>query len=108
MAKWYGFGEAGSEEAHRLEENDILAINAALGARRPLLLRGEPGCGKTHLALAVAVKAGAMFVGDTVDALTTPQDLRWREDAVARLAEAQMAGMEDADAARGGRTTEAA
>lgn len=87
------FGDTEHKEAHRFEEDDILAVNAALGARRPLLLRGEPGSGKTHLAIAIAVKAEAMFVGETVDALTSPQDLRWREDAVARLAEAQMSGL---------------
>ena len=87
------FGEAEHLEAHEFDKEAILAIKTALGAKRPLLLRGEPGCGKTHLAIAAAVKAKAKFVGETVDALTSPQDLRWREDAVARLAEAQMAGL---------------
>jgi MoxR-like ATPase len=40
--------------AHVLDRTSQLAINAALAAGRPLLVRGEPGVGKSQLALAAA------------------------------------------------------
>ena len=42
------------EQYHRFEEESTLAIRAALGAKRPLLVRGKPGVGKTQLAEAAA------------------------------------------------------
>lgn len=76
---------------HVFSELDIQAVEAALGAERPLLLLGEPGIGKSQLAEAVAKSQGWQFVSKTVDALTEPGDLLWTEDAVSRLAEAQLA-----------------
>ena len=40
------------EQVHVFEAEDILAIQAARAARRPLLVRGEPGVGKSQLARA--------------------------------------------------------
>ncbi|WP_171236751.1 MoxR family ATPase [Ruegeria sp. HKCCA6837] len=76
---------------HVFSRLDIQAVEAALGAQRPLLLLGEPGIGKSQLAEAVAKSQGWHFVSKTVDALTEPGDLLWTEDAVSRLAEAQLA-----------------
>ncbi len=42
------------EQYHVFEAESALAIRAALGACRPLLVRGEPGVGKTQLAAAAA------------------------------------------------------
>ncbi len=42
------------EQYHEFEPESALAIRAALGARRPLLVRGKPGVGKTQLAAAAA------------------------------------------------------
>jgi MoxR-like ATPase len=80
------------EQIHVFDEASVLAVNAALAARRPLLVRGEPGCGKTQLARAAAVKMGRVFVSHVVDSHTEPRDLLWTFDAVARLAEAQVQG----------------
>lgn len=77
---------------HVFLEDDIRAVEAALGAQRPLLLLGEPGIGKSQLAEAIAHAQGWDFRSKTVDALTEPGDLLWDEDAVSRLAEAQLAG----------------
>jgi len=63
-----------------------------LAARRPLLVRGEPGIGKSQLARAAAAALGRAFVSHTVDARTESRDLLWHFDAVARLAEAQLLG----------------
>jgi MoxR-like ATPase len=66
------------------------AVNAALLIRRPLLLWGEPGIGKSQLARAAAIQLQRAFVHFVVDARTESQDLLYRFDAVARLAEAQI------------------
>jgi MoxR-like ATPase len=82
----------GTEQVHVLSENEILAIETALAARRALLVRGEPGTGKTQFAKAAAVALGRAFVPFVVDARTEARDLLWHFDAVARLAEAQVQG----------------
>ena len=77
-------------QAHVFEKPSIDAVNAALAARRPLLVRGEPGTGKSQLAYAAAVALGRAYVAEAIDRRTEPRDLKWRFDAVARLAEAQI------------------
>ncbi len=75
---------------HTFDEPSIGAINAALAAQRPLLVRGEPGVGKTQLAEAVAAKLRRAFYPFTVDSRTEARDVLWRFDAVMRLAQAQL------------------
>ena len=77
---------------HVIDEDSILAINAALATGRPLLVRGEPGVGKSQLARAAAEALGRAFVSYTVDSRTETRDLLWTVDSVARLAEAQLMG----------------
>ena len=77
---------------HLFTPRDVWAIKAALGARRPLLVRGEPGTGKSELARAAAAALGWAYVAEVVTARTEPSDLHWRFDAVARLAQAQLHG----------------
>lgn len=62
----------------------------AEAARRPLLIRGEPGTGKSQLAHAAAVARQRLFLSVVVHARTIAQDLQWQFDAVARLGEAQL------------------
>ena len=78
------------ERFHAFDEQSIGAVNAALAAQRPLLVRGEPGVGKTQLVEAVATKLQRAFYPFTVDARTESRDLLWRFDAVMRLAHAQL------------------
>jgi MoxR-like ATPase len=75
---------------HKFDEESIYAVNTALAAQRPLLVRGEPGVGKTQLAEAVAAELQRAFYAFTVDARTESRDLLWRFDAVMRLAQAQL------------------
>jgi MoxR-like ATPase len=74
---------------HLLDRTAILAVNSALAAGRPLLLRGEPGTGKSQLARAAAAALGRAFVPWVTDARTESRDLLYTLDLVARLAAAQ-------------------
>ena len=77
------------EAVHLFDEESAYALAAAEAADRPLLIRGEPGTGKSQLARAAAVATGRLFVAVVVNARTESQDLQWRFDAVGRLGEAQ-------------------
>jgi len=81
-------------ESFRLDESytDVLnAVNAALHLRRPLLVTGKPGSGKTSLAYAIAheLELGVVLTWP-VNARSTLQDALYRYDAVARLQDAQL------------------
>lgn len=84
--------EPGTDQksAHCFDSVQIAAVNAALGAGRPLLVRGEPGIGKSQLARAVASLLGWAWLPMAVDARSEARDLLWHFDAVARLGEAQI------------------
>ncbi|MEQ8278590.1 MAG: MoxR family ATPase [Deltaproteobacteria bacterium] len=88
----YALPPIGGREAcpHVFDAQDIRAVNAALAASRPLLLRGLPGVGKSQLARAAAVHTGRAFVSKVVDARTESRDLLYTYDAVRRLARAQL------------------
>ncbi|MEM9293235.1 MAG: MoxR family ATPase [Acidobacteriota bacterium] len=79
-----------SRITHFFESGEILAINTALAAGRPLLVRGEAGVGKSQLARAAAKGLERCFVSITVDSRTESKDLLWTFDAVRRLADAQL------------------
>jgi MoxR-like ATPase len=81
-------------ESFRLEDayTDVLnAVNAALHLRRPLLITGKPGAGKTSLAYTVAheLKLG-IVLSWPINARSTLSDGLYRYDAVARLQDAQL------------------
>lgn len=65
-----------------------LAINAALAAQRPLLLRGPAGSGKSSLARAVAGVARRSFLVKVITSDTKLDDLLWSYDHVRRLQDA--------------------
>jgi MoxR-like ATPase len=80
------------EQTHVFDADSIHAVNAALASRRPLLVRGEPGIGKSQLARATAKVLRRPYIEHVVDARTESRDLLWHYDAVARLSEAQLSG----------------
>jgi MoxR-like ATPase len=69
----------------------VNAVNLAIYLERPLFLRGEPGCGKTQLALAVAYKLGLDFETWYVKSTSRAKDGLYIYDAVGRLRDAQLA-----------------
>lgn len=80
------------DQVHVFEERQTDAINAALAAGRPLLIRGEPGTGKSQLARAAAQRLKRAYIQYVVDSQTESRDLLWHLDSITRLAEAQIAG----------------
>ncbi|MCB1736147.1 MAG: AAA family ATPase [Gammaproteobacteria bacterium] len=76
---------------HLFQPEHIDAINFAIACGRPVLLTGETGVGKTQLARAAAKALKRAYVRYTVDARSESRDLLWKFDAVARLADAQIA-----------------
>ena len=81
----------GDDAVYLIERKPALALRAALLTKRPLLVRGEPGIGKTQLARAAAEHLGRRFERVTVNARTETNELLWTVDHVERLARAQMA-----------------
>lgn len=89
-------GDGAPEQVHVFDDEknrSRLAIKAALAAGRPLLVRGDPGVGKTQLAAAAAIALGRPLISYVVDSRSEARDLLWRFDAVRRLGEAQICGV---------------
>jgi len=78
---------------HRFDDEQVRALRAAEAAGRPLLVRGDPGTGKSQLAHAAAAATRRLFLSVVVDARSEASDLLWRFDAVARLADAHLAAV---------------
>lgn len=85
-------GTAGDPRAlrHLWKPAEINAITLALACERPLLVRGEPGTGKTQLARAAALALGWELHSATLHARSEAQDLLYQFDAVRRLGDAQI------------------
>lgn len=75
---------------HVFEKEDCYALWAAYASGRPLLLRGDPGTGKSQMAKAIADQLGWALVSEVIQGNTELSDLHWHFDAVARLGEAQV------------------
>lgn len=73
---------------HHFDRKQAVAVLAALAVSRPLLVRGEPGCGKTQLARAVAQLFAMPLACLVVNERTEPEDVLWRYDALGKLSDA--------------------
>ena len=67
-----------------------LAVNAALTLQRPLLIKGEPGTGKTMLAEEVAAALGMPLLQWHIKSTTKAQQGLYEYDAVSRLRDSQL------------------
>ncbi|WP_374436857.1 AAA family ATPase [Tabrizicola sp.] len=71
-------------------EDLALAVNAAVTLQRPLLVKGEPGTGKTELARQVAMSLGLPLIEWHVKSTTKAQQGLYEYDAVSRLRDSQL------------------
>lgn len=71
-------------------EDLMIAVNAALTLERPLLIKGEPGTGKTVLAKEVAKALGKEFIEWNIKSTTKAQQGLYEYDAVSRLRDSQL------------------
>src|SRR3954449_13540474 len=67
-----------------------LAVNAAITLQRPLLVKGEPGTGKTMLAVEVAKSLGVPLLEWHIKSTTKAQQGLYEYDAVSRLRDSQL------------------
>ncbi len=67
-----------------------VAVNASVTLRRPLLIKGEPGTGKTVLAQEIAAAVGAPLIEWSIKSSTKAQQGLYEYDAVARLRDGQL------------------
>jgi len=67
-----------------------IAVNAAITLQRPLLVKGEPGTGKTMLAIEVARSLGVPIIEWHIKSTTKAQQGLYEYDAVSRLRDSQL------------------
>ena len=67
-----------------------IAVNAAITLERPLLVKGEPGTGKTELAFQIAEALGLRLIQWTVKSTTRAAQGLYEYDAVSRLRDSQL------------------
>ncbi len=67
-----------------------MAVNAAINLEKPLLVKGEPGTGKTELAKQVAVKLGLKLFEWNIKSTTKAHQGLYEYDAVSRLRDSQL------------------
>ena len=77
-------------EAYVATDDLKVAVNAAITLERPLLVKGEPGTGKTVLALEIAKSIGAPLLEWHVKSTTKAQQGLYEYDAVSRLRDSQL------------------
>jgi MoxR-like ATPase len=75
----------------------MLAVNAAATLKRPLLIKGEPGTGKTMLAEEVAQALGMPLMQWHIKSTTKAQQGLYEYDAVSRLRDSQLMGAEGSE-----------
>src|SRR6185436_6712960 len=80
--------KAKHEDLYIFAPKVILALNVSIATGRPLLVSGEPGCGKSSLAKSAAAVLGWRYYHRTVTSRTQAADLLWTFDALRRLNDA--------------------
>ena len=77
-------------ERYVATEDLRMAVNAAVSLQRPLLIKGEPGTGKTMLAEEVAAGLGMPLIQWHIKSTTKAQQGLYEYDAVSRLRDSQL------------------
>src|SRR6516162_450970 len=79
-----------------------IAVNAAIALERPLLVKGEPGTGKTVLAIEIAKSLAAPLIEWHVKSTTKALQGLYEYDAVSRLRDSQLGDARVKDAITSG------
>lgn len=79
-----------STDSYVATKDLTVAVNAAVTLQRPLLVKGEPGTGKTELARQVAASLGMELIEWHVKSTTKAQQGLYEYDAVSRLRDSQL------------------
>jgi len=77
-------------ESYVATDDLMVAVNASIALQRPLLVKGEPGTGKTILAHEVAKALGRPILEWHIKSTTKAQQGLYEYDAVARLRDSQL------------------
>ncbi len=77
-------------DAYVATDDLTIAVNAAVTLERPLLVKGEPGTGKTELARQVAQSLGMRLIEWNIKSTTKAQQGLYEYDAVSRLRDSQL------------------
>ncbi|MDB9945676.1 MoxR family ATPase, partial [Ascidiaceihabitans sp.] len=76
-------------ESYVATDDLTIAVNAAVTLERPLLVKGEPGTGKTELAKQIASSLGLRMIEWNIKSTTRAQQGLYEYDAVSRLRDSQ-------------------
>ncbi|MEH7826545.1 AAA family ATPase [Gemmobacter denitrificans] len=79
-----------STESYIAPQDLTVAVNAAVALQRPLLVKGEPGTGKTELARQVSASLGLPMIEWNIKSTTKAQQGLYEYDAVSRLRDSQL------------------
>ncbi len=77
-------------ESYVATEDLTVAVNAAVTLERPLLVKGEPGTGKTELARQVSAALELPMLEWNIKSTTRAQQGLYEYDAVSRLRDSQL------------------
>ena len=67
-----------------------IAVNASITLEKPLLIKGEPGTGKTELARQISESLGLSIIEWNIKSTTKAQQGLYEYDAVSRLRDSQL------------------
>ena len=76
--------------AYIADKDLTVAVNAAIQLQKPLLVKGEPGTGKTELAVQIAESLGLRLIEWNIKSTTKAQQGLYEYDAVSRLRDSQL------------------
>src|SRR5579871_3869353 len=96
-AGWRSMQRFEGTKTYVATEDLRVAVNAAIALERPLLVKGEPGTGKTILAHEIAEALGKNLITWHIKSTTKAQQGLYEYDAVARLRDSQLGDAKVAD-----------